>query len=65
MLVVRASADETARKFGRTPDEVQSLLESALRKLKRARDRRPRPHLDDKMLAAWNGRAERNQRERT
>ena len=60
MLIVRGSVEETARKFGRTAEEVQSVLRSALAKLKRVRDRRPRPHLDDKMLTAWNGNRNEN-----
>ena len=32
-----------------------ALLESALRKLYQARLQRPRPHLDDKIISAWNG----------
>ncbi len=31
------------------------LLEGALRKLYQARLQRPRPHLDDKIISAWNG----------
>jgi hypothetical protein len=36
-------------------DEEQGLLTSAKEKLFAARSRRPRPHLDDKILASWNG----------
>jgi uncharacterized protein YyaL (SSP411 family) len=32
-----------------------ALIESALRKLYQARLKRPRPHLDDKIISAWNG----------
>ena len=32
-----------------------ALLDSARRKLFAARSRRVRPHLDDKILASWNG----------
>ncbi len=37
-----------------TPEE-KLLLDSARRKLSEARARRIRPHLDDKVLASWNG----------
>ena len=40
---------------GRTPDEVERIWEEARGRLFEARERRPRPHLDDKVLAAWNG----------
>jgi len=32
-----------------------ALLNSAMRKLYQARLQRPRPHLDDKIISAWNG----------
>jgi uncharacterized protein len=36
-------------------EEDRPLLESAKRKMCEARARRVRPHLDDKILASWNG----------
>ncbi len=35
--------------------QQQALLHSARTKLKKARLLRPRPHLDDKIITAWNG----------
>ena len=40
---------------GRTPDEVERIWDDARGRLFETRERRPRPHLDDKVLAAWNG----------
>ena len=40
---------------GRTPEAVERTWEAARRRLFETRARRPRPHLDDKVLAAWNG----------
>ena len=40
---------------GRTPEAVERTWETARRRLFETRARRPRPHLDDKVLAAWNG----------
>ena len=40
---------------GRTPDEVERAWDEARGRLFETRERRPRPHLDDKVLAAWNG----------
>ena len=40
---------------GRTPDEVERVWDGARGRLFETRRRRPRPHLDDKVLAAWNG----------
>lgn len=36
-------------------EAVRTLLNSGLEKLFQARKHRPKPHLDSKMLAAWNG----------
>jgi uncharacterized protein YyaL (SSP411 family) len=39
---------------GRDEDQVLQLALAARRKLKAVRDQRPRPHLDDKIVTAWN-----------
>ncbi|XP_045035802.1 spermatogenesis-associated protein 20 isoform X1 [Daphnia magna] len=55
VLIVRGSEEETAAKFGLSLDVFRQLLKTALSTMREARQRRPRPHLDDKMLASWNG----------
>ncbi|MCY4025035.1 MAG: thioredoxin domain-containing protein [Acidobacteria bacterium] len=40
---------------GRTPADVERVCDEARDRLFETRARRPRPHLDDKVLAAWNG----------
>src|SRR5581483_8270249 len=47
--------EETAAHFGRPLEEVRTAIESAGRVLFDARKKRPRPHLDDKILTGWNG----------
>ena len=46
---------ETARQIGKSVEETTRLLASARQTLFAARSRRPRPHLDDKIVSGWNG----------
>jgi uncharacterized protein YyaL (SSP411 family) len=46
---------ETARKLGVPVDKLSADLAEDRRRLLAAREVRPRPHKDDKVLAAWNG----------
>ena len=55
VLIVRGSLDKTAAKFKTTAAAVSSQLEKARHLLFEVRKKRPPPHLDNKMLTAWNG----------
>jgi uncharacterized protein YyaL (SSP411 family) len=44
-----------AQLTGKNEQEIDSLISTAKQKLKALRDQRPRPHLDDKIVTAWNG----------
>ncbi|MEW6517887.1 MAG: thioredoxin domain-containing protein [Thermodesulfobacteriota bacterium] len=46
---------ETAAHCGRSEEDVKQVLAAARQQLTRTRAARPRPHLDDKVLCAWNG----------
>jgi hypothetical protein len=54
VLYVATSVAELARRTGRTEDAVRSLLDSARKKLKAARDQRPAPFVDRTRYTAWN-----------
>ncbi|MFO8112020.1 MAG: thioredoxin domain-containing protein [Desulfosalsimonadaceae bacterium] len=47
--------EETAKRFDRSKEDVSQALLQARQTLFDARNRRPRPHLDDKVLVEWNG----------
>jgi uncharacterized protein YyaL (SSP411 family) len=47
--------EETAQRFDKTVEDVTRLLDATSRKLMEIRGTRVRPHLDDKILTAWNG----------
>jgi len=55
ILIERHAIAETAQHFKRGEDEVRQLLAQGREKLLSIRGKRPRPHLDDKIIAAWNG----------
>ena len=49
------SIEETANHFERTAAEVEGAVKQTGEELMRIRAKRVRPHLDDKVLTAWNG----------
>ena len=55
ILFLAKSVSETARKFETDEARVRAVLNQASKKMLAARAGRQRPHLDDKVLASWNG----------
>ena len=55
VLARHGSQDEEALRRDMSDREAETLLHSAREKLFRARNRRPRPEKDDKVLVSWNG----------
>ena len=55
ILIERHTIAETARHFQKSEAEIAKVLAQSRQKLFAIRAQRPRPHLDDKIIAAWNG----------
>jgi uncharacterized protein YyaL (SSP411 family) len=55
VLDLARSVDDVSKLRGIDPGEVKRVLYESLAALSDARGRRPRPDLDDKVLADWNG----------
>src|SRR5438094_9013641 len=55
ILIERHTNRETAEHFKKTEEQIAKLLAQSREKLFAIRSKRPRPHLDDKIIAAWNG----------
>ena len=55
VLYLRGPPDKLAEAAGMKPDGLRARLNGDRKKLLVRRDRRVRPHCDDKVLAGWNG----------
>ena len=55
ILIELQTVAETAKHFKKEETEVQKLLAKSRATLLALRAKRPRPHLDDKIITAWNG----------
>ncbi|MGB8355357.1 MAG: thioredoxin domain-containing protein, partial [Chthoniobacteraceae bacterium] len=54
-LIQRMSPTDAAAFFKKSEADVMGSLERSRKKLFEIRNKRPRPHLDDKIITAWNG----------
>ena len=55
ILIERHTVAETAQHFKKSEGEISKVLAESRQKLFAVRAQRPRPHLDDKIIAGWNG----------
>ena len=55
ILIERHTIAGTAVHFKKSEGEIAKVLAQSRQKLFAIRAQRPRPHLDDKIIAAWNG----------
>ena len=54
-LIQRMTVAEAAKEFKKSEAEIETSLGASRAKLFAERAKRPRPHLDDKVIVAWNG----------
>ena len=54
-LIERHSVAETAKHFRKAKTRLRHSLKKSRDNLFERRAKRPRPHLDDKIITAWNG----------
>lgn len=55
VLIQRHTIAEAAKKFEVSEEEMKKRLAASRESLFEIRAKRPRPHLDDKIITAWNG----------
>eukprot|EP00249_Psilotum_nudum_P022111 c28378_g1_i1 orf=179-2719(+) len=55
VLIEHMSLEDVAAKIGKSQDEILMILGICRKKLFDYRCKRPHPHLDDKVITAWNG----------
>jgi uncharacterized protein YyaL (SSP411 family) len=55
ILNVTSTHEEVAKEIDIDPHDTKKILESAEQKLFQAREKRIRPHRDEKIITAWNG----------
>ena len=54
-MIVRGSLEKTAEEFKMEASQTKELLAKCRETLYAERQKRPKPHRDDKILTAWNG----------
>jgi uncharacterized protein YyaL (SSP411 family) len=55
VLSEKLTVEETALEFGFSTQQIEKLTVESRARLQHERDKRPRPHLDDKVITSWNG----------
>ncbi len=55
ILYAKNSPAATASTFGKSEEEILTIVATGMTSLFASRQKRPRPHLDDKIITAWNG----------
>lgn len=55
VLFISKDIYDQAKLFNKPVEELLNIIKDSKKKLLEEREKRPRPHLDDKILTSWNG----------
>ncbi len=55
ILHISTSIKQLGKKFNKNPGKIENILAAARTKIFQSRQKRIRPHRDDKVITAWNG----------
>jgi len=55
IIHIASSVEELGKKFKKKPKDIENILADARSKIFKERQKRIRPHRDDKVITAWNG----------
>ena len=55
VLFIANDIFDTAKQFGKNPEDIAEIIDECRSKLLQERVKRPKPGLDDKILTSWNG----------
>lgn len=55
VLFIANDIYDTAKQFGKNPEDIAEIIDECRSKLLQERVKRPKPGLDDKILTSWNG----------
>lgn len=54
VLFISKDLHDMGKLFNKTPEELLDIIKNSKQELLTAREQRPKPHLDDKILTSWN-----------
>ncbi len=54
VLFISKDLHDMGKLFNKTPEELVDIIKNSKEELLTAREQRPKPHLDDKILTSWN-----------
>lgn len=55
ILIIRSTINSLAETFSTDPEAIEKIIKDGNNLLNGVREKRPRPHLDTKIITSWNG----------